>query len=237
MKKNSKKTVRFITSVAIFGALSTIFYLFMPLKLPIFPGFLSIHFDEIPAFIAGYAFGPLNAFFVLVIKTLIKMPMTKTMTIGEISDLILSAAFVLPAVTLYKYKKSVPSMILGIAISFISQMAVASVVTTFAVVPVYMFAFGMDQEAILKMIPLNFPSEWGFHAIYIVFVALPFNAIKNAIVIAAISLVVFPLRFVLNKQQQKYLPAKETENTPEDINDNMIEKIEEEVPPEETGEK
>ena len=52
--------VRFISRVAIFGAISTILYIVpvFQIQLPFVPSFLQLHFDEIPAFIAGYAYGP-----------------------------------------------------------------------------------------------------------------------------------------------------------------------------------
>jgi len=52
--------VRMITRIAVFGAMSTILYVIPVFKfsLPFFPSFLEIHIDEIPAFIAGFAYGP-----------------------------------------------------------------------------------------------------------------------------------------------------------------------------------
>jgi hypothetical protein len=56
--------VRFISRVAIFGAISTILYIVpvFQIQVPFAPEFLKLHFDEIPAFIAGYAYGPWTAF-------------------------------------------------------------------------------------------------------------------------------------------------------------------------------
>ena len=51
-----------------------------------FPSFLEIHFDEVPAFIAGFAYGPMSAVFILIVKTLVKLPMTITAGVGENDD-------------------------------------------------------------------------------------------------------------------------------------------------------
>ena len=59
-KQKQFSWARFAARVGIFGALSTILYVvkIFEIHLPFFPSFLALHFDEIPAFIAGFAYGP-----------------------------------------------------------------------------------------------------------------------------------------------------------------------------------
>ena len=75
--------------------------------MPIFPSFLEFHFDEIPLFIAGFAYGPLVAFGSILVKTIIKLPFTGTMLVGELSDLLFSTAFVLPSAIIYKKMRNI----------------------------------------------------------------------------------------------------------------------------------
>ena len=103
-KDNEKRviSVRAMARIGVFAAISTILYVVPGLKFSIpglFPSFLEFHFDEIPALIAGFAFGPFSAFGIILIKTLIKIPLSgaNTMYIGEISDFIYSLALILPA--------------------------------------------------------------------------------------------------------------------------------------------
>ena len=63
--KKYKNTTRFMTRVAIFGAISALLYIFIKFPVPFLPTFLEFHFDEVPVFIAGFAYGPLSAFCVL----------------------------------------------------------------------------------------------------------------------------------------------------------------------------
>ena len=102
--KNNPMTTRFIARTAVLSAISIILYVvpFLKFSLPIFPAFLEIHLDEIPAFIAGFAFGPLSGFLVVLVKTLVKLPLTNTAGVGELADFIYSAAFVIPAALIYK---------------------------------------------------------------------------------------------------------------------------------------
>ena len=65
--KSKPMTAKFIARTAVFSAFSIILYTvpFLKFALPIFPAFLEIHLDEIPAFMAGFAYGPLSGFLVV----------------------------------------------------------------------------------------------------------------------------------------------------------------------------
>ena len=102
---NTKK----LAVCGIFGALATILYVvpFFKFPLPIlFPSFLEFNFSDIPTLIAGFTYGPVVAFFVHLVKILIKLPFTSTMGVGECADLINGLAFVLPASFIYKQNKN-----------------------------------------------------------------------------------------------------------------------------------
>ena len=198
---NSRRSTYFLVAVAIFGAIAIILYTvpIFSFNIPIFPSFLSVHLDEIPAFIVGYAYGPWAALFVIVIKTFPKLFFTSTMTVGEFCDLILSLAFVLPAAFLFKYKRSPKWVVIGLAISFVSQLITAMLVTTFVVLPIYMFVFKMSEDQLLGMIRAVVPNVTNLQTGYMFFVALPFNAIKNGIVVTIVSIVFFPLLPTIKK--------------------------------------
>ena len=112
--KKREITAKFIVRSGIFAAFSVILYIIpiFNISLPIFPFFLKIHFDEIPAFIAGFAYGPLSAIFVLIVKTLVKLPLSfsgGTNGVGELADILYSIAFVIPASLFYrKHRKAHP---------------------------------------------------------------------------------------------------------------------------------
>ena len=187
--KNKRKTgiinTKFITRSALFAAIAIVLYLVpaFNIALPIFPSFLKIHVDEIPVFIAGFAYGPLSALLILVVKTLVKLPMTSTMGVGELADFIYSSAFILPAVIFYKKHKTLKGAFTGLGIGFFTHLIVSCFVTTFLILKFYIFVMGLPEMAILNMCrainPLITDLSWPF----MLFVALPFNALKNAVVI------------------------------------------------------
>jgi len=194
--KQSYDRVRFMTRVAIFGAISTILYIVpvFQIHLPFLPSFLALHFDEIPAFIAGFAYGPWAGFAVIFIKTILKLPFTTTLCVGELSDLIFSSAFVIPAAIVYQKKRNLKGVAIGFAISTVLQLFVSLFLNIYAMLPFYMFVMGFPEAALRAMCTsaISFINPaWGTLSIwtdawkwgYGLFAVLPLNIMKDAAVI------------------------------------------------------
>jgi riboflavin transporter FmnP len=196
--------VRFMTRVAIFGAISAILYMvpLFQIHLPFLPSFLALHFDEIPAFIAGFAYGPWAGFAVILIKTVLKLAfgLSTTMGVGELADLIFSTAFVIPAAIIYTKKRNMKGVALGFLVSTILQLLVSFFLNIYAMLPFYMFVMGFPEQALISMcvtaVKVVNPA-WGSLAIwstawrwgYGLFAILPLNIIKDAAVIVVTFLV------------------------------------------------
>ena len=178
-KFGTKQMVR----VAIFGALSGIFYIFIKFPVPFLPSFLEFHFDEIPAFIASFAYGPLVGLLVLVVKTIIKLPLTSTLGVGELSDLIFSIAFIMPASLIYKRHRNFKGVITGLLIGTIFQLGVSLVTNVYVTIPFYLKVMEYPEAAILGMCKAANPKITNIRWSYGFLAVLPFNAIKDAAVI------------------------------------------------------
>lgn len=191
-KTKYSNTTKLIVRIAIFGAISTVLYVVPVFKFPVFffPQFLEFHFDEIPALIAGFAYGPMSAFGVLLVKTLIKLPFSTSLTVGEISDFIYSVIFILPAALIYKKYRNFKGALLGLFIGTIGQLIVSFFINIFVMIPFYLFVFNISEEQLLKICQLANPSisdiRWG----YGLFAVLPFNALKDVIVIV-VTLIIY----------------------------------------------
>ena len=185
MKKKEFSWARFAARVAIFGALSAILYVVpvFQLKLPFLPAFMELHFDEVPAFIAGYAYGPFTAFIVIFIKTLIKLPFSGTFCVGELADLIFSSAFVLPAAFIYKKVRNLKGVFIGFGVSFVLQIIVASLMNVYAILPFYMQVMNYPYDAIMDMCSKANPLVKNLGFDYVIFIVVPMNIIKNTIVL------------------------------------------------------
>lgn len=205
-KENGKfDLTKFIARVGIFGAISTILYTipFLKFAIPGFPSFLEIHFDEIPAFIAGFAYGPLTGFFVILLKTLIKLPISNTVLVGELSDLVFSTAFILPATLIYKNNRKIKGALIGLGVGFVCQVIVATLLNVYLSIPFYVEFYGVPLDTLLSVYKDNPIGDikWAYALVAVV----PFNLIKNSIVVVITILIYKPLRKLIEKVRQNRL--------------------------------
>ena len=179
-------SVRFISRVAIFTAMATILYVvpIFQFKLPFFPAFLEIHLDEIPSMIAGFAFGPWVGIATVFLKSIIKLPFSSTMYVGELSDFILSTTYVLITSLIFQKKRNIAGASIGIAAGTVVQVLLAMVLNVYVLIPFYINLMGFTEEALLGMMQAAVPSISNVGWSYAFFAVLPFNLLKDAIAIA-----------------------------------------------------
>ncbi|MBO6280209.1 MAG: ECF transporter S component [Bacilli bacterium] len=200
-KRGTKVSTKFMTRTAIFAALSTILYVvpFLKFRLPFFPSFLEVHLDEIPLLMAGFAYGPWSGIFALLIKTIIKLPLSTTMCVGELADFVYSLFFVVPAALFYKKHRNFVGALIALLIGMISQIIAASFITTFLILDFYMFVMGLPREAIIGAIQkagiMIDDLTWPFF----IMVGVPFNAFKDAIVVIVTILLYKRFKIILEK--------------------------------------
>jgi riboflavin transporter FmnP len=173
-KCRRKKTISFIARAAIFSAIATLFYIIPvpPFNFPIFPGafsFLKVHIDEVPILIATFAYGPVMGVIVLLVKTLIKLPMSNTGFLGELGDVVYSLGFILPAAFVYKQNRKFSGAVLALIVGVISQVATSTIYNFYLQYDLYNNLFG---------------GELPFTKDEFISISIPFNLIKDAIVIA-----------------------------------------------------
>lgn len=200
---SSKIIINYITQTAIFGGLAAILYcvpVFQFNLLFVAPGFMKIHLDDIPILLSSLASGPLIGVFELLLKTLIKLPMTSTLTVGELGDLMYSLALILPASFIYKYNRTFKGAIIGLSVGLVSTLFFSSVVNLYTIFPFYKWLWHLEDGYIANSFNAIF--NWGITNdgdIRLAVLLLPFNAIKNAIVLGVTFIAYKPLRFLLEK--------------------------------------
>jgi len=202
--KNNAITTKFISRTAIFAAIATILYVVPYLKFPVpfFPSFLELHFDEVPIFIAGFAYGPLSAFFIIVIRTIIKLPMTSTLGVGELADLIYSIVFIIPACLIYKNKRTIKGALFALLVGMILQLITSTLLTTYVILDFYIYVMGFSKDAILQMCQSINPNVTSLGWPFALFVALPFNAFKDGIVVALTFILYKRLKILIEKMSK-----------------------------------
>ena len=199
--KGNPITTRFLARTAVFAAISIILYTVPGLKfsLPIFPKFLEIHLDEIPAFIAGFAYGPLSGFLVIFVKTIVKLPITSSACVGELADFIYSVAFVVPAAWIYKKHRTLKGAGVAMLAAMIIQMTFSSFVTTFVMLDAYSVLYHLPKPVILSMCKAINPAVDDLQFKFLLMVALPFNALKDGIVVVATFILYKRLRLLFKR--------------------------------------
>ncbi len=136
VNKSSRVNVRKMTVTAMLSAVAFIL-MFLDTAIPIMPSFIKLDLSELPALMASFALGPVWGVVVCLIKNLLHLTMTTTSGIGELSNFILGACFVLPAGLIYQHKKSKKNAIIGAVVGAIVMAAVSFPSNLFVVYPFY----------------------------------------------------------------------------------------------------
>jgi len=166
--------------IGIFTALATVLYFFAKFPLPFFPPFWDMKFSDVPVLIGGFALGPLAGVLIVTAMVLLKLPMTSTACVGELADLLIGIAFVLPASLIYRKKKNVKGALLGIGVGTICSVGVAMLVNRFILVKAYMHFYHMDMQTLTnlcKVLSDKITPE-NFFTYYIFLGVLPFNLLR-----------------------------------------------------------
>lgn len=169
MNQQNSKRIKILVRIGMLGALS---FVIMLAELYIgFAEFLKLDFSDIVAMIAGITMGPLAAVGVQFIKNLLKVVIvTRTAGIGELANLIVGIAYVLPATLIYHRFKSSKGLIIGLVSGAITMVVIACIANYFLLLPAYW--------SFLSAEPMTSGARLG----YIQVVILPFNLIKGIIV-------------------------------------------------------
>ncbi len=169
------KAVSFSVKVAMFSALSIVLY-FISFPLPIFASFLKIQFSNLPAYLAGFALNPWGGMLVVMIRFLIKLPMSNTGVVGELADLAIGIFAVGIASFIYYKNKTKKSAILALLIGTLVWIIVALLMNAFVLAPMFFDAQSLHNKQFMNS--------------YLFANVLPFNAILS-IAVACITFLVY----------------------------------------------
>lgn len=176
----SKKSLRFVIVIGMLSAVA--FGATMLGKLvPNVAGFLSYDPKDAVVVIAGYIYGPIASLLISVIVSLVEMVTVSTTGLyGLLMNIVSTCAFALPAVAVYRKKRTRLGAVIGLAAG-VAVMSGMMVLWNYIITPMYM---GVPREQVAGMLATVF---------------LPFNAVKGVINAALIMMVYKPLITVLRK--------------------------------------
>ena len=111
-KSNNVSPARF---AAVTGMLSALAFglQFIEFPIPIMPSFIKLDLSDLPALIGAFALGPVSGVIIELIKNLIHLSLSSSGGVGEMSNFLLGAVFVLTAGIVYKVKKNKKAALIG----------------------------------------------------------------------------------------------------------------------------
>lgn len=197
MKQSSKTLTRKIAISAMLAAIGVILQM-LEIPLPFIPSFIKLDFSDLPGFIGAFVCGPLAGVLITLIRNVIHIFMGSSAGIGELSNFILSASFVLTAGLIYKKMPNIKGVLIGGVSGAVIMGIVSFPVNNFIIYPLYYSVMGFPQEAILQMYQAIRPSTKSIAEALIVF-NVPFTIAKGLISVIITSIIYKPLEKLIKK--------------------------------------
>ena len=193
----AKKKPKFFTAgnMAVMGILTAISYVLYMLpklipvfSLPFFPPWLDLQISDLPALLGGFAIGPWASVIIIVLKCALKMPLTSTSCVGELADIVVGIAFVLPASLLYKKLKQRKGAIIGMSVGTVSAIIISVLANWLILVPFYAWHYGLSDvdkgwSIILGAVSAIYEdvTRENFYKYYLTLGVMPFNLMRCVI--------------------------------------------------------
>ncbi len=184
--KKASMNVRYLTVTAMLSAVAFVL-MFLEFSIPIMPSFIKLDLSELPALIGSFAMGPGCGVLICLIKNLLHLTITTTGGVGEISNFILGAFFVMPAGWVYKRMKSKKGALIGSLAGAVIMSLISFPSNYFFVYPVY--ENFMPLETIVAAYQAILPAADELWKCLLIF-NVPFNFAK-ALFSVAITMLVY----------------------------------------------
>lgn len=173
--------VRNMVQVAMLGAVATVLMLF---EIPLWfaPSFYEIDLSEVAVLIGAFTMGPLAGAVIELIKVLLNLIINGTITagVGELANLLVGCALVIPAGIVYSRSRTRKGALVGMAAGTLTMTVVGCIVNAFILLPVYS-AVIMPMDALVGMGSALNPAITDLTT-FVFFAVAPFNLLKGVIV-------------------------------------------------------
>lgn len=180
--KKKGMSVSMITKIALLSALAGVLMLF---ETPLWfaPSFYKLDLSELAVMVGGLTMGPVAAALIELMKILLNFVLNGTITggVGEVGNLLVGCAFVVPAAFVYQKWHSRKGMIAGMTAGIVCLVLLGSIVNYFILLPVYSVVYGQPLEAFVAMGNALNPAIVDLKT-FILFAVAPFNLLKGIII-------------------------------------------------------
>ncbi|MGI6695310.1 MAG: ECF transporter S component [Christensenellales bacterium] len=166
---NRKTNTAKLTYAALLTALAIILSYFPEIPLAFFAPWLKLDFSFTPLLLLGFAIGPGMAAIAIVVTNVVHIIGGTTGGVGELANILIGLAFVMPPAFLYRKSRTWRSAIVGMVIGILLMMGASIVANRYLLLPKFL---GDNFEEALNNFGMNLSSYlWG--------AILPFNFIKG----------------------------------------------------------
>ena len=165
-----------LTRCGLLAAMAVILYY---IEIPVV-AFYKLDLSTLPAILAGFAMGPVQGVAVVVIKNLVHLLGTSTAGVGEMADILMSCAFVIPASLLYRRNKTRKGALRAMLAGGAAMTVAGVLVNYFILIPAYQVLMNLPLEVIIGMGQkvLSFVDST---LKLVIFITAPFNLLKAAV--------------------------------------------------------
>ena len=188
MKLNLKKmSIKQMSVIAIFSALSVILYYFGKFNLPFFPSWLDIQFSDVPALLTSFMYGPFSGVLVIIVRFFCKLPGTSTVGVGEFADVLIGVTLCIVAGIIYKKHRTLKGAICAMAIGMLSATLMATIANWLILIPAYKEIAKFPQAALTGTMDTilggqGIVTDSNFMVYYLFIGVIPFNLFRYTLV-------------------------------------------------------
>lgn len=188
MKLNLKKmSIKQMSVIAIFSALSVILYYFGKFNLPFFPSWLDIQFSDVPALLTSFMYGPFSGVLVIIVRFFCKLPGTSTVGVGEFADVLIGVTLCIVAGIIYKKHRTLKGAICAMAIGMLSATLMATIANWLILIPAYKEIAKFPQAALTGTMDTILGGQGividsNFMVYYLFIGVIPFNLFRYTLV-------------------------------------------------------
>lgn len=177
----SSAKIRMMAQIAMLTAVAEILMLF-EIPLPFAPAFYEIDLSEVPILIGCFAMGPVAGVIIETLKILLNFLINSTVTagVGEMANLAIGCAFIVPAGIIYKKRKCRKNAVIGMIAGTLTMTVIGGFLNAYVLLPAYAAAFG-GMDAIISMGTAVNGSITGVQS-FVLFAVVPFNLVKGVVV-------------------------------------------------------
>lgn len=211
-----------VAVIAVFSTIAGILYVFGFPIASAFPSWLELNFSDIPALIGTFALGPVSGAIIVFVKILIKLIIkgTSTVFVGELADLVIGIAFVVPSGLIYKKKRTFKGALIAMSVGTVCSTALSILANWLVLVPFYRQLFFHGSWAPLVGIMQTLFGEKctqaTFYNFYLWASVLPFNLMRCIIAVVVTLPVYKHISKLINRLHAKLEPKHIESDDPEE---------------------